>query len=152
MKSNQITQEKDTTGNGTLKIDFPENQSAMQLFGEHNRHLKKLSSMLDLTISARGNTAFIQGDPIDAQLARNILEQLYGLVQDGYPIHSNDIDYAGILMAQGKRRRSEGLKVGAVLKIDCAGIGATDTAQCGLYSHPIRAGQFGHGDLLHLGT
>lgn len=103
MKSKTVSQVKDSDGSGTLKVDFPENQIAMQLFGEHNRHLKKLASILDLTISARGNTAFIQGDAIDAQLARTILEQLYGLVQDGYPIHSNDIDYAVNVLSRDHR-------------------------------------------------
>ena len=103
MKPNQITKQKDSAENGPLKVEFNENQTAMQLFGEHNRHLKKLSAILDLTISARGNTAFIQGDPIEAQLARTILEQLYALVQDGYPIHSNDIDYAVNVLSRDHR-------------------------------------------------
>ena len=103
MKSKPLAQANDSADNGTLKVDFPENHIAMQLFGEHNRHLKKLASILDLTISARGNTAFIQGDAIDAQLARTILEQLYGLVQDGYPIHSNDIDYAVNVLSRDHR-------------------------------------------------
>ena len=103
MKSKPLAQANDSADNGTLKVDFPENHIAMQLFGEHNRHLKKLASILDLTISARGNTAFIQGDAIDAQLARTILEQLYGLIQDGYPIHSNDIDYAVNVLSRDHR-------------------------------------------------
>ena len=103
MKPNQITKQKDSAENGPIKVEFNENQTAMQLFGERNRHLKKLSAILDLTISARGSTAFIQGDPIDAQLARNILEQLYALIQDGYPIHSNDIDYAVNVLSRDHR-------------------------------------------------
>jgi len=103
MKHNQITKQTDSAENGPLKVEFNENQTAMQLFGERNRHLKKLSAILDLTISARGNTAFIQGDPIDAQLALNILEQLYALIQDGYPIHSNDIDYAVNVLSRDHR-------------------------------------------------
>jgi phosphate starvation-inducible PhoH-like protein len=37
---------------------------------------------------------FIQGESIAAQLAQNVLEQLYGILKEGYPVHANDIEYA----------------------------------------------------------
>ena len=45
-------------------------------------------------MNTRGSTVFIQGDSIAARLAENVLSQLYGLLQEGYPVHPNDIDYA----------------------------------------------------------
>ncbi|MGD9218592.1 MAG: PhoH family protein, partial [Desulfobacterales bacterium] len=44
--------------------------------------------------NARGSTVFIQGESIAAQLAQNVLEQLYGILKEGYPVHANDIEYA----------------------------------------------------------
>ena len=93
MKENQTNH----IGNGddpTLKIKFSDPGLAMQLFGQHDSHLKKISASLDLDINTRGNTVFIQGDPIASALAENILNQLYGLLEEDYPIHPNDIDYA----------------------------------------------------------
>src|SRR5690606_17888324 len=40
------------------------------------------------------NTVFIQGDHIAAKLAENILNQLYDLLKNGYPVYSKDVDYA----------------------------------------------------------
>ena len=75
-------------------LDFADINLAQQLFGEHNNHLQKIAKATDVTINARGNTVFLQGDKIAAALASNILKQLYGLLKEGYPIHTNDIDYA----------------------------------------------------------
>ena len=47
-----------------------------------------------MKIDARGNSVFICGDSIGLSLASNILEQLYGLLQDKYPVYSNDVGYA----------------------------------------------------------
>lgn len=78
----------------TFKIDFSDIGLALQLFGQHNSNLIKIAAALDININARGNTVFIQGDPIASKLAANILNQLYGLLEENYPIHPNDIDYA----------------------------------------------------------
>jgi phosphate starvation-inducible PhoH-like protein len=75
-------------------LDFADIDLAQQLFGEHNNHLQRISKATEVTVNARGNTVFIQGDKIAAALAGNILKQLYALLKEGYPIHTNDIDYA----------------------------------------------------------
>jgi phosphate starvation-inducible PhoH-like protein len=79
---------------GTIQLTFPDNQLAGQLFGAHNIHLKQIADSLEITINARGNTAFIKGDPVSGQLSENILNQLYGILESGYPVYDNDIDYA----------------------------------------------------------
>ena len=84
---------KNTTGPHT-SIDFAEIEFARQLFGENNSNLQKVASNTDVTINARGNTVFIDGDEIATALAGNILNQLYGLIKEGYPIHPNDVDFA----------------------------------------------------------
>lgn len=77
-----------------LKLTYPDNDLARQLFGEHNSNLQRISDALETSIHARGNTVFVQGDEITAALVKNILEQLYGLLKQNYPLYSNDIDYA----------------------------------------------------------
>ena len=76
------------------RLNFADNDKARQLFGEHNRHLQRIGDSIDVRIHARGSSVTIQGDPIAVRLAHNILTQLYGLLQDGYPVYANDIDYA----------------------------------------------------------
>ena len=77
-----------------LKLSFPNNELARQLFGEHNSHLQRIADALSVRINTRGESVFVSGDPIAAALAGNTLQQLYGLLKNGYPIYPNDIDYA----------------------------------------------------------
>jgi phosphate starvation-inducible PhoH-like protein len=86
-----------------ITIPFADNDRARQLFGEHNSHLKRVAEHLDLRLNTRGTTVFIEGERISAELAENLLNQLYGLLQNGYPIHATDIDYA-IRMLSGDSR------------------------------------------------
>jgi len=77
-----------------LKLTYPDNDLARQLFGEHNSNLQRISDALEISIHARGGTVFVQGDKITAALVKNTLEQLYGLLKQNYPLYPNDIDYA----------------------------------------------------------
>jgi len=88
----------DEAGNKQVSLKFEDQDLARQLFGERNRNLQKIADAIDVIINTRGTTVFVQGDRIAAELAQNILNQLYGLLSEGYPIHPNDIDFAvGVL-------------------------------------------------------
>jgi len=76
------------------ELTFNDNQLARELFGEHNSHLQRVADAAEVTIQARGNAVFIRGDSISVDLAANILNQLYGLIKEGYPLYPNDVDYA----------------------------------------------------------
>ncbi len=95
----------DKTENNQEEITFNDNNLARQLFGEHNSHLKRLAGLIGVVIHARGNTVFIQGPPFAVALAKNVLEQLYGLIRSNYPIYLNDIDYAVRVVSENHRAR-----------------------------------------------
>ncbi|MBT8331733.1 MAG: PhoH family protein [Deltaproteobacteria bacterium] len=80
--------------NKQITVDFANIELAQQLFGEHNRHLQLIATATDTAVNARGSTVFIEGEAIAARLSQNVLEQLYGILKEGYPVHANDIDYA----------------------------------------------------------
>ena len=80
--------------NNKTRLTFSDIDLARQLFGEHNSNLQRIADAIDVSINARGNIVFIQGDSIAESLAKNILKQLYGLLKERYPIYPNDIDYA----------------------------------------------------------
>ena len=80
--------------NNKIKLVFSDTNLASRLFGEYNSNLKRIAELTDVSIHARGNTIFIHGDKIAANLAKKILQQLYDLLKDGYPIFQNDVDYA----------------------------------------------------------
>jgi phosphate starvation-inducible PhoH-like protein len=84
----------DISHNKPITVDFTDIELARQLFGEHNSNLQRIAEATEITVNARGSKVFIQGDSIAARLAQNVLEQLYGLIKEGYPLHANDIDYA----------------------------------------------------------
>jgi len=80
--------------NQQIKASYPDVELARQLFGEHNGNLKRIAAALAVQVHARGNSLHIQGDAIDAKLAKTVLNQLYQLLKEGYPIFENDVDYA----------------------------------------------------------
>jgi len=75
-------------------MTFNDLDLARQLFGEHNRHLQRLADALEINIHARGNSIFIEGDDIESDLAQKTLKQLYGLLEEKYPVFPEDFDYA----------------------------------------------------------
>lgn len=89
--------------NNKTRLIFSDINLASQLFGEYNRNLKRIAELTDVSIHARGNTIFIQGDSIAENLAKKILNQLYGLLKDGYPIYPNDVEYAVRILSEDDR-------------------------------------------------
>ena len=87
----------------TVKLVFADVGLLQQLFGEHNRNLHKIAADVDVKIHARGNAVFIQGEQEAARLAHNILDQLYNLLQAGYPVYPNDVDYAVRVLSEDDR-------------------------------------------------
>ena len=88
-----------------VKLSFTDNELTRQLFGEHNSNLKRIADAIDVSIQARGNTVFISGDLISADLAENVLQQLYDLLKERYPVYPKDIDYAVKLLSSDDRIR-----------------------------------------------
>ena len=89
--------------NNKTRLIFSDVNLASQLFGEYNRNLKRIAELTDVSIHARGNTIFIEGDIIAENLAKKILKQLYGLLKDGYPIYPNDVEYAVRILSEDDR-------------------------------------------------
>jgi len=77
-----------------VELAFEDIDLARQLFGEHNNHLLHIADALNIKIHTRGNMVAIAGDPSATSVAKNLLEQLYGLIGEGYPVTLKDIEYA----------------------------------------------------------
>jgi phosphate starvation-inducible protein PhoH and related proteins len=86
--------------NAKTEVTFSDINLARELFGEQDSNLKRIAEAADVHIQARGNTVFIQGDTISASLAENILNQLYGLIKDGYPVYPKDVEYASNILCR----------------------------------------------------
>jgi phosphate starvation-inducible PhoH-like protein len=64
------------------------------LFGQQNRHLKLIESSLSVRIGSQGNRLVFKGEASQVQLAHRLCEELYSLLQEGYSVYPQDIDYA----------------------------------------------------------
>ncbi len=79
----------------TNRLTFSDLELARQLFGERNSNLQRIADALEIRIHARGNTVTINGDDdINSALAGNLLQQLYGLLKERYPVYPKDVDHA----------------------------------------------------------
>jgi len=103
MKTRQAPRKHETADHGSLKITFDDNLVARSLFGEQNRHLRRIADVLDIQIHARGNTVSIHGDAITKQLVEKLLKELYALVDEGYPVYENDINHAIRILSSNDR-------------------------------------------------
>jgi phosphate starvation-inducible PhoH-like protein len=94
---------KTDTAPQQVQIALADIDLARQLFGEHNSNLQQMARALKINIHARGSTVTLEGDPLETKLAGNLLDQLYELTQNGYPLYPNDIDYAVRLLSGDDR-------------------------------------------------
>lgn len=78
---------------------------ANRLFGQQNRHLKQIERTLKVRIGSKGAELHIQGEPGQVKLAGRLLEELYGLLSQGYPLYPTDIDYAIRILSADSRAR-----------------------------------------------
>jgi phosphate starvation-inducible PhoH-like protein len=93
----EVHQKKeDTKGKG---IRFDDNELVKALCGERNGNLRLVEKRLGITINIRGNDLLLHGPQPDVEMAENLLNQLYGLLTDGYPIYDRDIEYSLRILA-----------------------------------------------------
>ncbi|MFH0845382.1 MAG: PhoH family protein [Pseudomonadota bacterium] len=76
------------------KLEFPDHDLIAILCGEQNAHLKLLEKKTGVSIHSRGNALTLKGGSWEIELAESVLSQLYKLIENEYPIYSNDVDYA----------------------------------------------------------
>jgi phosphate starvation-inducible PhoH-like protein len=76
------------------KLNFSDLELMQALCGEQNAHLKALEKKTGVSVHTRGDALMLQGREWEVGLAETVLNQLYNLLQDKYPIYLNDVDYA----------------------------------------------------------
>ena len=76
------------------KLSFPDPDLVRLLCGEQNAHLQALKNKIGLSANVRGTEVILEGGDWEVELAENILNQLYDLIHQNYPIYRNDVEYA----------------------------------------------------------
>ena len=90
-----------TNGSGEVILAFDDNTLLQNLCGEHNNNLKLIEKALQVKLSLRGDQITLFGEESDVKLARRVLEELYGLLSEGYPLYPSDVNHA-IQILSGK--------------------------------------------------
>ncbi len=94
-------------------LDDPRHVQA--LVGEREAHLRELAHVVrDISVSCRGNVVLVRGDPVGVALAVAVVEQLYELVEEGYPLFRADIDHAVRILRANRRARLKDIFLDAV--------------------------------------
>jgi len=70
-----------------------------ELLGHNDEHLKAIEKSTGVRITVAGRTLRIAGDEVERELAARVLTQLYGLLEQGYPIYPSDVGYAVRILA-----------------------------------------------------
>ena len=89
--------------NAHLELNDP--RLFRDLLGQHDQHIKILQQALDVRIRVRGSSLEIEGDPLQVELAGQIIRQLYGLLEKGYPVYPSDVDYAIRILSGDSRAK-----------------------------------------------
>lgn len=76
-----------------LLLDIPTNHQS-NIFGQFDRHLKKIERLLSVQVTARGDGLKVSGSKADAKVARDILMELYELSKRGNEITDQNVNYA----------------------------------------------------------
>jgi phosphate starvation-inducible protein PhoH len=95
------------TGGDTARLQFEHHRFFNELLGRQDEHLHALEKATGVKLSASGTSLVIVGDEAQRELAGRVASQLYGLLQNGYPVYPSDVDYAIRILS---RDRSANLK------------------------------------------
>jgi phosphate starvation-inducible PhoH-like protein len=96
------------------KIIFDDLQIANALFGAHGENLKRVARATGVRINAKANTLTIQGDYVNIELSKQVLNDLYALLKKGYPLYPTDIDYAVRMVSDDRTVKLEDVFLDAV--------------------------------------
>jgi phosphate starvation-inducible PhoH-like protein len=86
-----------------LRFDDP--RLFRELLGQHDEHLKALEQAVGVRIDVADSSLTLHGDALETELASRVLVQLYGLLEQGYPIYASDVDYARRILSSDRNAK-----------------------------------------------
>ena len=102
-ENNQVAMTATTTA--TTHVEFQDPRLFRDLLGQHDQHVKILQNTLQVRIRIRGAALEIEGDSLQVELASQVIKQLYGLLEKGYPVYASDVDYAVRILSGDSRAK-----------------------------------------------
>ncbi len=80
-------------------------QIAQTLLGNADEHLRIIEGMLGVRLHVRGNRIFVAGPAEHFELIKELFEELYGLIAEGFPVYATDVEHALNILRSGDRVR-----------------------------------------------
>jgi phosphate starvation-inducible PhoH-like protein len=93
------------TAPAPAELRFDDARLFRELLGQHDEHVKGLERSLGVRIDVTDGMLTLHGDPLETELAGRVLGQLYGLLQQGYPVYASDVDYALRILSADRSAR-----------------------------------------------
>lgn len=78
--------------NKRIVVPFEDNRHLTRLLGEYDSHLALIEDRLGIEAHAHGNVVILNGSEAACNIARGVLEELYGRVTAGEAIGAGDFD------------------------------------------------------------
>ena len=89
-----VTVHVSSHGPGEVVLTFDDNNLLLNLCGERNANLKLIEEALQAKLNLRGDRITLIGEESEVKLAQRVLEELYGLLSEGYPLYPSDVNHA----------------------------------------------------------
>ena len=89
-----VTVHVSSHGPGEVVLTFDDNTLLPNLCGERNGNLKLIEGALQAKLNLRGDRITLIGEESEVKLAQRVLEELYGLLSEGYPLYPSDVNHA----------------------------------------------------------
>ncbi len=96
------------------ELHFGDPRLFRELLGNHDEHVKGLERQLGVRIGVGDGTLALEGDAVETELTARVLGQLYGLLEEGYPIYPADVDYALRILASDRTAKLRDIFLDAV--------------------------------------
>jgi phosphate starvation-inducible PhoH-like protein len=89
-----VTVHVSSHGPGEVVLTFDDSTLLLNLCGERNANLKLIEEALQAKLNLRGDRITLIGEESEVKLAQRALEELYGLLSEGYPLYPSDVNHA----------------------------------------------------------
>ncbi len=92
--SQNVLQDAVETPLSETTVSFPDNRLLIDLCGELDRNLAQVEQALRIVITRRGNELVLHGQPDEIGRGAEILQALYGRLEQGRDVEPGDVDAA----------------------------------------------------------
>ena len=103
-----------SSGSGDVLLTFDDNALLQNLCGERNTNLKLIEKALQVKLNLRGDQIILSGEESGVQLGQRILEELYALLKEGYPLYPSDVNHAVQILSGNFKARLRDIFLDAV--------------------------------------